>query len=73
MAEALRATVVNMFSKGQNHQYPAEPFPITADEQQERHCSDHYSLKSAHCGKSVDFLGDADAFSYESCDSFESR
>ena len=36
MAEALRATVGNMFSKGQKHTYPAEPFPITADEQRER-------------------------------------
>ena len=36
VAEALRATVGNMFLKGQNHQYPAEPLPITADEQQER-------------------------------------
>ena len=36
VAEALSATVGNMFSKGQKHQYPAEPFPITADEQQER-------------------------------------
>ena len=36
MAEALSATVGNMFAKGQKHQYPAEPFPLTADEQQER-------------------------------------
>ena len=36
MAEALNATVGNMFSKGQKNQYPAEPFPITADEQRER-------------------------------------
>lgn len=36
MAEALNATVGNMFSKGQKHQYPAEPFPLTADEQRER-------------------------------------
>lgn len=36
MAEALRSTVGNMFSKGNKNQYPAEPFPITADEQQER-------------------------------------
>ena len=36
MAEALNATVGNMFSKGQKHPYPAEPFPITAEEQQER-------------------------------------
>ena len=36
VAEALSATVGNMFTKGQKHQYPAEPFPITADEQQER-------------------------------------
>lgn len=36
MAEALNATVGNMFSKGQKHPYPAEPFPLTVDEQQER-------------------------------------
>ena len=36
VAEALNATVGNMFSKGQKHPYPAEPFPLTADEQQER-------------------------------------
>lgn len=35
-AEALSATVGNMFSKGTKHQYPSEPFPITAAEQQER-------------------------------------
>ena len=35
-AEALNATVGNMFSKGNKNQYPAEPFPITAEEQQER-------------------------------------
>ena len=36
MAEALNATVGNMFSKGNKNQYPSEPFPLTADEQQER-------------------------------------
>ena len=36
MAEAISATVGNMFSKGQKHPYPSEPFPITAAEQQER-------------------------------------
>ena len=35
-AEALKATVGNMFSKGNKHNYPEEPFPLTADEQQER-------------------------------------
>lgn len=35
-AEALSATVGNMFSKGSKHQYPSEPFPITAVEQEER-------------------------------------
>ena len=35
-AEALSATVGNMFSKGAKHQYPSEPFPITVEEQQER-------------------------------------
>ena len=32
MVEALHSTVGNMFSKGAKHQYPAEPFPITAAE-----------------------------------------
>ena len=36
MTEALNATVGNMFTKGQKHQYPTEPFPLTEDEQQER-------------------------------------
>ena len=36
VAEALSATVGNMFAKGQKHQYPTEPFPITVEEQQER-------------------------------------
>lgn len=36
VAEALNATVGNMFNKGQKNQYPDEPLPITADEQQER-------------------------------------
>jgi hypothetical protein len=36
VAEALKATVCNMFNKGQKNQYPDEPLPITADEQQER-------------------------------------
>lgn len=36
VAEALSSTVGNMFSKGQKHPYPAEPLPLTADEQQER-------------------------------------
>ena len=36
MTEALASTVGNMFSKGAKHQYPNEPFPITAAEQQER-------------------------------------
>ena len=36
VAEALRATVGNMFSKGEKHSYPSEPYPITAEEQQER-------------------------------------
>ena len=36
VAEALNATVGNMFSKGQKNAYPTEPFPLTADEQQER-------------------------------------
>lgn len=36
VAEALKATVGNMFSRGAKNQYPEEPFPITADEQKER-------------------------------------
>jgi hypothetical protein len=36
MAEALSATVGNMFSKGNKHQYPSEPIPITAEEQKAR-------------------------------------
>ena len=36
MAEALSATVGNMFSKGSKHQYPSEPIPITAAEQEAR-------------------------------------
>ena len=35
-AEALASTVGNMFSKGQKHKYPAEPFPVTEDEAKER-------------------------------------
>lgn len=35
-AEALSSTVGNMFSKGQKHQYPSEPKPITKDEVEER-------------------------------------
>ena len=36
VAEALSATVGNMFAKGQKHQYPAEPFPISKAEHEER-------------------------------------
>ena len=36
MAEALSATVGNMFSKTNKHQYPAEPLAITLSEQEER-------------------------------------
>lgn len=36
MAEALSATVGNMFRKGNKHQYPSEPIPITEEEQAER-------------------------------------
>ena len=36
VAEALKSTVGNMFSKGEGYHYPAEPIPLTADEQQER-------------------------------------
>lgn len=36
IAEALSATVGNMFSKGNKHKYPSEPFPITQFEMEER-------------------------------------
>lgn len=36
VAESLKSTVGNMFSKNAKHQYPEEPFPITVDEQKER-------------------------------------
>ena len=36
MVEALSATVGNMFSKGNKHQYPSEPIPITVAEQELR-------------------------------------
>jgi hypothetical protein len=36
VADALSATVGNMFTKGQKFQYPAEPKPITRDEIEER-------------------------------------
>ena len=36
VADALTATVGNMFSKGQKFQYPSEPKPITFDEIEER-------------------------------------
>lgn len=35
-AEALLATVGNMFTKGRKHEYPAEPMPITLVEIEER-------------------------------------
>lgn len=35
-AEALAATVGNMFAKGNKHKYPDEPFPITEQENRER-------------------------------------
>ena len=35
-SHSLNSTVGNMFSKSAKNQYPNEPFPITADEQQER-------------------------------------
>ena len=36
MREALASTVGNMFSKGNKHKYPTEPFPVTEDEVKER-------------------------------------
>ena len=35
-ADALDATVVNMFKKNNKHKYPTEPRPITRDEIKER-------------------------------------
>lgn len=35
-AEALSATVGNMFSKTNKHEYPSEPLAITAEEQEAR-------------------------------------
>lgn len=35
-AEALQATVGNMFTKGQKSQYPSEPHPISQAEHEER-------------------------------------
>jgi hypothetical protein len=35
-ADALSATVGNMFTKGQKYQYPSEPKPITQSEIEER-------------------------------------
>ena len=57
VAEALNATVGNMFSKGQKHPYPAEPFALTADEQQERREREEKArmerLKAAFIAKSL--------------------
>ena len=36
MAEAINATVGNMFSKGNKYKYPSEPLAITLEEQEER-------------------------------------
>ena len=36
MREAIASTVGNMFSKGNKHNYPAEPHPITKSEVEER-------------------------------------
>lgn len=36
VAEALQATVGNMFSKGKKHEYPSEPLAITRSEIEER-------------------------------------
>lgn len=36
VADALTATVGNMFTKGQKYQYPSEPKPITRDEVEAR-------------------------------------
>ncbi len=36
VAKALASTVGNMFSKGNKHEYPSEPLPITRSEAEER-------------------------------------
>lgn len=41
VAEALTSTVGNMFSKGNKHNYPSEPFPLTEDEILERKEREH--------------------------------
>ena len=57
MAEALNATVGNMFSKGQKHPYPAEPFPITLEEQEARRERDEQArmerMKAAFMARSL--------------------
>lgn len=57
VAEALSATVGNMFGKGQKHSYPAEPFPLTVDEQRERREKEEKArmerMKAAFIAKSL--------------------
>jgi hypothetical protein len=71
MAEALRATVGNMFSKGQKHQYPAEPFPITADEQRERREREEKArmerMKAAFIAKSLQVNTKLGGKSHDEC------
>ena len=57
MAEALSATVGNMFSKGSKHQYPSEPIPITVAEQEARREKDEKAkmerMKAAFTAKAL--------------------
>jgi hypothetical protein len=56
-AEALASTVGNMFSKGNKHKYPAEPFPVTEDEVKERRERDQKAkmerIKAAFTAKAL--------------------
>lgn len=71
MAEALSATVGNMFSKGQKHPYPAEPFPITADEQRERREREEKArmerMKAAFIAKSLQVNTKLGGKSHDEC------
>ena len=57
VAEALNATVGNMFSKGQKHPYPSEPYPLTEEEQKERRAREEKArmerMKAAFIAKSL--------------------
>ena len=71
MAEALSATVGNMFAKGQKHPYPAEPLPITAEEQQERREREEKArmerMKAAFIAKSLKVNTTLGGTSHDEC------